>query len=619
MEDFFKHFLGFNLELDDYSKKCINKFSISKDTKDTEDISEMMSKMQISKLPKEQYIKKVERSKKLKKQETEDKIREGTDTDSKGEYKRLKADSEMRKGIESDEFAKFMETELVNEYDEKRFMNKLAELKKSADIKDIIEMDSDSDISIDSWSNLEFDHSRYGYYKGDSIEILNVIDSEYRVSFDRIEYRMPNEVTSNCKILDSERNLYTCTYEDNFKEGEIEEDLDYVMIIRKDLAGIRGRKSGYSGNRIILYFDMIEVKKINRQDINGDKYMNCEILKEVSEGIYECKCSYSALFDVGDYLPEVIIWRDDLYRERGLLISKREERVNIRSLETNNNYTVRGSDIFYKDILLKDKKYLNVEYVETDGEKYIIGGRREDTNEKIEIVESDILEKNIDFKIYRKNESKDKRDDEHIISEQEYIVDDETKENIMVSTFKDIERVAPTSSKLSKQEQQIKTYIEKINKEVDLGELDEYNLIKEILKTISNVANYMGKVNLYGSLIDIAMIVACVSYIKLGIEDNIYFSKLLYDKGYFPRGIDTSFIVQKADDLDCDLSVELSRKGKERDSDVSKNKIIKAMSCYIRLIQSLGNMIGGSRNRVRDILKDIYNWNVQESIDNLLE
>ena len=58
------------------------------------------------------------------------------------------------------------------------------------------------------------------------------------------------------------------------------------------------------------------------------------------------------------------------------------------------------------------------------------------------------MEKNIDFKIYRKNESKDKRDDEHIISEQEYIVDDETKENIMVSTFKDIERVAPTSSKL---------------------------------------------------------------------------------------------------------------------------------------------------------------------------
>ena len=345
---------------------------------------------------------------------------------------------------------------------------------------------------------------------------------------------------------------------------------------------------------------------------NGDMIDNCIILAVLGKNRYLGHCRKVTFLkekDVFKYDNEnVKIMMGELAGIHGII--RKEYKTKIGVTFNGIPLTVDESDIFYKDLLLKNGKYFNVVDVKLDNGKYVITGREFGDNNIKQITNDDIQEMMSGFKMQSNVDVEYVGDDvsfRHsersetgsVGSFEDFDISSQ-KSNLEVgdyeydtgdgeqSTFRDMERTSRMFSGWSSKQKSWMDLVKKIMKTfVITEELNTYDLVDQIEsvlgyfdnKIISSGENF----DIYSSSIDVQMIIACIVVYSLvsmdehfGGFDN-YISEL-YGKGYFSGRVVESVLVELPDVFVCS---ELRR------TKLDFDRVKMLMNCYNRMIQDI--------------------------------
>jgi hypothetical protein len=240
------------------------------------------------------------------------------------------------------------------------------------------------------------------------------------------------------------------------------------------------------------------------------------------------------------------------------------KKVSKHMVKENNNYIERHiypSDVFYMDLILNNGNMFEVKEItnniiiglektekgliprqitESDIESLQPGfAFTKNTMEKMKLEESiysygDPMYEEKEFEEDDENNQLDEyieeeiqeSDEENEIEEVPETEIDTRDEQIYKSSYKDIERITFEGKTLTKEQQKIKTKIEKITTTFGISNLDEYKLIQQIDETIKNIKKELKSANIeFWNISDEKYIIAALvifNIIKSGFGSLIY-------------------------------------------------------------------------------------------------
>jgi hypothetical protein len=344
---------------------------------------------------------------------------------------------------------------------------------------------------------------------------------------------------------------------------------------------------------------------------NGDMINNCIVLAVLGRDRYLGHCKKVTFLKEKDVIrygnENVKIIRGQLAGIQGIV--RKEYKTKVGVTYNGAPLTVDESDLFYKDILLKNGKYFNVVDVKLDDGGYIITGKEFGDNNIKQITNDDIQEMMSGFKMQGNVDVEYIRDDVSFRhsersetgsvgsfedfdtsspdrdADYEYEYENEEGER---STFRDAERTSRMFSGWSSRQ---KTWMDLVNKIMKTfiitEELNTFSLVEQIesvlvhfdKKIISSGENF----DIYSSSIDVQMIIACiVVYLLVRLDESFagfdnYISQL-YNGGYFSGRVVESVLVELPDVFVCP---ELKRTKMDFD------RVKMLMNCYNRLVQNV--------------------------------
>ena len=381
--------------------------------------------------------------------------------------------------------------------------------------------------------------------------------------------------------------------------------------------------------KLEIEFGVNEEIRSTRQLSNGDMIDNCVVLADLGSGKYLGHCKKVTFLEL-----EHVHKYDDINVEiRGGPLSgvegviKTEYRPRVGVLLNGSPVTVDPMDIFFKDLLLKDGTYFQVDTVRLRPTSesisdYLITGKRFGSSDIQTISKADIDRMIPGFFIGVEGETERGYKDEKYIddtgvedaeldtdaeledanygpeydeqSEQLDQLDTDTfDEQLGVATFRDKERVS--SSGFAGWTGKQKTYVGLVKSILGMLALSDDTVNERALvERIESVLGDFDKVirgsgenfNIFSSLVDVRMITAClVAYeiVSKGSEFGgftVYVSTL-YKAGYFTGDVVTSVLVELPELFPC---TELKR------TRVAYERVRMLMECYNRLIRGILNI-----------------------------
>lgn len=335
----------------------------------------------------------------------------------------------------------------------------------------------------------------------------------------------------------------------------------------------------------------------NRQLNKGDVVDNCVILAQIAVDKYLGYCNKIVFFQRDDLIrgegDKVIITSGPLKDKSGILKSIHAAKVGVVFTD-NSPMTLDASDIFYKDLLLHNGRYFNVESVELDGKAYNIIGKELNGMPVLKTISLDDVEKMMPgFKLHSsiKEYKQLHKDDEDIFAysdvtseisseisdselgsesgsdsselfEKEYMEDseypEETEEPEYKSSYKDIERtsVMPTVGVNKLHVDLVKRVLKFVN--VNEDSVNVYGIVGDVDNALvyfnTKIKGSQKNFNIYKSMIDVQIIIACVvgySLAKMRIfnyKDMRGYMKELFNAGFFNNKYDNSVFAELYED-----------------------------------------------------------------------
>ena len=383
----------------------------------------------------------------------------------------------------------------------------------------------------------------------------------------------------------------------------------YASIVKGNDKGKQVEIKYFMPGKLEIEIGINEEIYTSRDLSNGDMINNCIILAVLGRDRYLGHCKKVTFLKDKDVIrydnENVKIIKGQLAGIQGIV--RKEYKTKVGVTFNGVPLTVDESDIFYKDLLLKNGKYFNVVDVKVDNGKYMITGKELGDNNIKQITNEDIQEIMSGFKMQGKVDIEYIDDDVSFrhsegsetgsnVSFEDFDIssqksqDDYEYETVdgERSTFRDIERTSRMFSGWSSRQ---KSWIDLVNKImktfVITEELNTFNLVDQIEivlryfdnKIISSGENF----NIYSSSIDIQMIIACiVVYSLVSMDEHFkgfeHYISELYKRAYFSGRVVESVLVELPNVFVCS---ELKR------TKLDFDRVKMLMNCYNRMIQSI--------------------------------
>jgi antirestriction protein len=333
----------------------------------------------------------------------------------------------------------------------------------------------------------------------------------------------------------------------------------------------------------------------------GDVVNNCVILSRIDNETYLSHCKRSVFFSENDLRinnDEAKILTGEFKNQRGIIKSRQVAKVGVAFMDgTVSIFDL--SDIFYKDLLLKNDKYFNVIDVNMD----VIRGKEIGDDSIKEITLKDIKRMMPGFKLrdyieeYKQLEDEDEKVFMHSELSSEIGSDSELDneyegEGESKASFKDIQRTSVVFSGWTREQKEYIKIIKNILNNIDINEdnMNMSDILDDIQGSLENVIKMIGDRNfdIMNSSIDIRMIIACIVAYNVIKKNEFNFSSMkeyvnhLFKLGYFVGDVSRSVLVELPDVFACkDL----------RRTRVDLEKINMLMNCFDNILQKVLNRI----------------------------
>lgn len=457
-----------------------------------------------------------------------------------------------------------------------------------------------------------------------SFDFLNTFATEFGEKLKIEKDSKKEEVKSDLMEIDE-------TYQIPLKEKKVNEVVSQSRDIRFDHSYEAIVKSGIHKGRLVevRYFlpSSYEIEIGINYDIDSNRKLekgqvidNCVVLAEIGVNKYLTHCKKIIFFDSNDVKHVndnvMLIQRGTYKGAMGRFVKYNE--IKVGALLNNNPMVLPISNLFFKDLLLKNGNYFQVNKVVLENEKYYVFYGFESNNQnELSIKQDDISEILLGFRLYEgsgpvvdeiredktydysstidtidQDETDETDDEEEDLSELEELSDISTNEEEqpeMRSAFSDKMRLYEQKS-LTKKGGMYYDIIKKILDIKNIG-IDDignlYDLVKEVETVVDKLTEHLKilgeNFNISTSLIDIRMIIACMVAYKIvgnGLDLGGFkiYIKELYENNIFIGNVMNSVLLNAPEVFNCTNL---------RKTKIELEKITMLMECFDKELQNL--------------------------------